>query len=549
MRGPRHALLGAWAALALLGAALAATGCSAGEEQPGEGDATIAIGISAQPDALDPALSYDPVAWESLWLAYTPLLTYRHAEGEAGSELIPGLARELPEVSGDGTRYELRLREGLEYSDGSPVRASDFEHSIKRVLAMESPGTPFFTGIVGVEGYLEEGRQSADIEGIETHDRTGEIAIRLEAPDATFENALAMTFAGLVPGDTPFRDLTKRPPPGVGPYAITSSDPGRGFVLERREGFDLAGVPAGEVARIEAEIVRDARRATEDVISGELDYIADPPAPDQLAEVRERYGDRYDEFTTTSTYYFFLNADVPPFDDPAVRAAVNAAIDKRAIARLFGGLMEPTCNVIPPNVPGYRPVEPCPWGDPAEGGDLQRGRRLVERAGAEGVEVKVWGNTEPEPERVTEYLADVLRRIGLDAKPQLVDASVYFQTISNQKTEAQTGFANFFMDFPHPANVMTIVDGDAIQPRGNPNLGNVDDPVVNARIDALRREADLGAVAEDWAALDAQVVGDAWLAPFGNRKLTTFVSERIDLEDCTLVHPLYGHDYTSFCVR
>ena len=44
---------------------------------------------------------------EAIWLAYTPLLTYRHAEGESGLELIPGLASDLPEVSADGRAYRL----------------------------------------------------------------------------------------------------------------------------------------------------------------------------------------------------------------------------------------------------------------------------------------------------------------------------------------------------------------------------------------------------------------------------------------------------------
>ena len=78
-----------------------------------------------------------------MWLVYTPLLTYRHAEGERGSELIPGLAERLPEISADGMTYRLRLREGLKYSDGTAVKASDFEHTVKRLLALGSAATGF----------------------------------------------------------------------------------------------------------------------------------------------------------------------------------------------------------------------------------------------------------------------------------------------------------------------------------------------------------------------------------------------------------------------
>lgn len=533
------------ATFAAAAAAAAAVGC--GEESPSRSGGSITIGLSAGPDALDPALSFSPEVWESLWLVYTPLLTYRHAEGDEGSELVPGLAEELPEVSADGRRYELRLREDLEYSDGTPVRASDFEHAIKRVLALESPGTPFFTRIEGARQFIQRGRASADISGIETDDATGEIAIDLAAPDATFQNSLATTFAGLVPGDTPARNMTSDPPPGAGPYVFAEPDGDAEFALESSDGFEVPDIPPAGLDRITAEVAQDASRATEDVITGDLDYIVNPPAPDQLAQVRERYADRYREFTTTSTYFFFMRPDLPPFDEQEVREAVNLAIDQGAVERLFGGLMDPTCNLIPPTVPGHEPPDPCPFGDPEGEADLDQARELVERAGADGAEVTVWGNSEPEPRRVTEYLTDALRQIGLDAEARIVGPSVYFQTVGAERTEAQIGFANYFLDFPHPANVMQVVDGNVIQDRATANLGRVDDPEINESIDDLRAEPDLSAVADEWAEVDAHVIRDAWIAPFGHRQLTTFLSERMDIE-CTVVHPVYGHDYTSFCL-
>ncbi|HEX6228634.1 MAG TPA: ABC transporter substrate-binding protein, partial [Solirubrobacterales bacterium] len=185
--------------------------------EPAEGG-SITIAMTSQPDFLDPALSYTQEGWSSMWLVYTPLLTYRHEEGDAGSELIPGLAEELPRVSNGGKTYELTLREGLKFSDGTPVKASDFEHTIQRVLNLESGASSFYEVIEGASEYLSGGDAEADISGIETNDRTGEITIRLTAPEAAFGNALAMNFAGVVPGDTPFENMTQDPPPGVGTY-------------------------------------------------------------------------------------------------------------------------------------------------------------------------------------------------------------------------------------------------------------------------------------------------------------------------------------------
>ena len=57
---------------------------------------------------------------------YLPLLTYAHASGAAGSKVVPALAESLPKVTDGGKTYTLTLRKGLKYSDGTPVKASDF---------------------------------------------------------------------------------------------------------------------------------------------------------------------------------------------------------------------------------------------------------------------------------------------------------------------------------------------------------------------------------------------------------------------------------------
>ena len=140
---------------------------------------SITISQTSQPDYMDPALTYTVNGIEPLWLVYTPLITYAREEGAEGSKLIPGLAEDLPEISEDGLTYKLKLRNGLKYSDGSPVKASDFEHAIKRVLNLESGGSAFYLVIEGAQDYLDAGKPEGDISGIETDDQSGEITITL----------------------------------------------------------------------------------------------------------------------------------------------------------------------------------------------------------------------------------------------------------------------------------------------------------------------------------------------------------------------------------
>ena len=537
----------------------AAAGCgdddggSGGSGAAGREGGSITLAQTSQPDYLDPALSYTVNGWEPMWLVYTPLLTYARAEGSEGSKLIPGLAEELPEISADGLMYRLKLRTGLEYSDGSPVKASDFEHTIKRVLNLESGGSAFFLGIEGAQEYVDKGKAEADIGGIDADDKRGKITIRLKAPDGTFSNVLAMNFGGLVPGDTPFKNLTKNPPPGVGPYAITESVPNRQFTMKRNRRFDVPGIPPGKIDTLTTEIVKSTARQAQGVISGDIDYMQDPPPADLKPEIRARYGDRYDEHVTVSTFYFFMNTRTPPFDDPKVRAAVNYGVDKPALARIYAGELQPGCSFLPPGMPGADDdldVAGCPWGDPNKPPDLDRARRMIKEAGAAGAKVTVWGNSDDPTPLVTEAYADMLNKMGFDAEPKIIDGGVYFQTIGNAKTAPQTGFANWYQDFPHPKNFMFLIDGASIQPTNNQNFGNVDDPEITKGIAELNREPELtDEVVARWKDLNRKVVERAWVVPFGHRKLSTFLSERMDFDNCSLFHPVYANDYSSFCLK
>ncbi len=516
---------------------------------------SITISQTSQPDYMDPALTYTVNGIEPLWLVYTPLITYAREEGQAGAKLIPGLAEDLPDISADGKTYKLKLRSGQKYSDGSPVKASDFEHAIKRVLNLESGGSAFYLGIDGAQDYLDAGKPEGDISGITTDDKTGDITVKLGAPDGSFTHVLAMWFAGLVPSNTPFKNMTENPPPGVGPYKVTESVPNRQFVMERSTEYDknpLPGIPSGNIDKITTKIIKSAQRQAQDVINGNLDYMQDPPPADIKPEVKAKYSDRYREITTASTYYMFMNTRVAPFDDPKVREAVNWGLDKPALARLFAGEVAPGCSFLPPGVPGFDEaldVDDCPWGNPNEPPDLEKARALIKEAGVDGMDVTVYGNNDDPTDKVTEAYADQLNKMGFNAKPKILDGGVYFQTIGNQKTKAQTGFANWFQDFPHPKNFMFLVDGASIQPTNNQNFGNVDDPEITKGIAELNKEPDLTKATDDWKDLNNKLVGRAWIVPYGHRKLATFFSERMDFENCNRFHPVYFNDYSAFCLK
>src|SRR5205807_6633255 len=80
-------------------------------------------------DYLDPGLSYTVQGWAVMWNVYLSLLGYKHVNGPDGATLVPALATDMPQVSSDGLTYKLTLRKGLKYSNGKPVKATDFRYA------------------------------------------------------------------------------------------------------------------------------------------------------------------------------------------------------------------------------------------------------------------------------------------------------------------------------------------------------------------------------------------------------------------------------------
>ena len=163
----------------------------------------------------------------------------------------------------------------------------------------------------------------------------------------------------------------------------------------KNENFpEIPGIPAAEARQDHGQRRQEPAASAQDVLQNKADWTDDPPPADQLREVKEQYADRYEEHVTNSTYYFFLNQRVSRSTTPEVRKAVHYAIDKRALARLFGGQLEPGCNFLPPGMQGYEKIEPCPFGDPNAAPNVEEAKKIIQEAGVAGEKVTVWGNDE-----------------------------------------------------------------------------------------------------------------------------------------------------------
>jgi peptide/nickel transport system substrate-binding protein len=548
-------------AVVAAGLALVAAGCGGGGKSStttssSGGGSTTASGGKTFPnfriamdtgiDYLDPGLSYTQEGWEIMWSVYLPLLGYKHVNGPDGATIVPNLAQALPKVTDGGKTYSLTLRKGLKYSDGTPVKASDFAGAIERDFKIDSPGVGFFTNIVGADAFSKNPK-SGHISGITTDDKTGEITIKLNAPQGDFTNILATMFAAPVPASAPAKDTSTNPLPSTGPYMIQSYKPNKQAIVVRNPNFDAAlldgNVPSGNPDKMTIDIVGDDTVALQRVISGLDDYDYHQIPTDRLASTQAKYGDQIKVYTPANNYYFFMNNRVAPFDNLKVRQAVNYAINRDALVRIYGGLAQPTENILPPTYPSYKKHDLYPY-------NLAKAKKLIADSGQKGASVTVWNHDRGSDPKATAYLTDVLNSIGLKAKEKIINSGVYWSTVGNQATKAQIGFADWFQDYPHPLDwIDVLLNGDRITQTHNNNYANYDNPTVNAKIADLKKEPTLtSSVNAEWATLDDTIMKDAPWAPFLNRQFTDFFNEGMDLS-CYVNHVLYVFDFSLICQK
>jgi peptide/nickel transport system substrate-binding protein len=181
---------------------------------------------------------------------------------------------------------------------------------------------------------------------------------------------------------------------------------------------------------------------------------------------------------------------------------------------------------------------------------MQKAKELIAAADPKERDVTVWTyNLEPN-KQAGEYYEGVLRELGFHPTLKLVAAANYITVIGNGSTpNLDTGFANWYLDYPHPNDYFAPqLSGATITPTANSNYAHFSDPAINRQIAKLDREP-LGPAQEAaYARLDRAVMRQAPWAPFGSLPLTTFVSDRIDLQK-VVVSPVYGQDLASFAPR
>jgi peptide/nickel transport system substrate-binding protein len=505
-------------------------------------------------DYLDPGRAYSNPTWQAFQDVYLGLVVRAHVSCRTSNctQILPGVATTTGRVTDGGRNYEFTLRKGLKYSNGQQVKANDFKATIVRDFRLNSPGVSFFSNIVGIDSCEKHPTKCGSISGITTDDSTGRIEIKLAKPESDFLYVLSTPFASFVPASTP-RRVTQNPPPAAdGPYDFASYSPGKSFLMVRNPYWkkgEVPAVPNGNPDRIVATLTNDQSRSAQLVASGQDMWDGNVLPADRLAYYKSHYPKQLNFFAFPSTYYFFMNERRPPFKKLKARQAVNYAIDRRALVNLNGGLGVPTWNFLPPSYPQYKKITPTPYPY-----NLQKARQLVQESGMKGQKVAVYTISDVAVDLSTgEYLQSQLNKIGFKASLKAIAGADYLTVIGNQATNAQIGFLSWFEDYPYPTDWFdNQQNGQNIRQIHNNNVGNVNIPSINARIDHYSHlppsQALSASTNNGWADIDRTLmVKYATTAPYMNGILTSFFSSTMSLR-CDVFDDLLD-DLAQFCLK
>lgn len=498
---------------------------------------TLRVVTSSPQGPLDPAIDDQFSPLQALGLTNDGLVTLDHAGGAAGTELVPDLAVALPRPSQNGTTYVVRLRRGIAYSTGGDVNASDVRHTFERLFDVRSPGRSLYEHIRGARACLRTLPCSLR-GGVIADDAAATVTFHLTAPDPTFLYKLTEPYAYVLPRSAPDRPASA-PLPATGPYRIAPSAPANELRLVRNPRFhewSTAAQPDGypDVITWRLGVSPAAALRAAETGRADLTQSLSPLTPAELRELDTRYPSRRRSAPVMGTNFYFLNTRVPPFDELGVRRALNFAIDRHHLVELVGGdaVSQPTCQILPPRMPGYRRYCPYTTGSHTpgrrHGPNLAKARRLVAGSGSVGERVTIWDSGGPNP--VDRYLVSVLRRLGYRARARFLPDSAFLAYTDDSRHRAQIVSGGWSADWPAASSLIGKLTCASFIPNSVRTFDNSEfcDPAIDRQI-SRAEELDLtdrAAAERLWQRLDRTLTNEAIWLPTLTSKQTDVLSAR-----------------------
>ena len=506
----------------------------AGNPTPRDGG-SLRFATKDQVRTLDPTIEYEEVSSYAVHALFDTLVDYAGATADDPLRVVGKLATHW-ELSPDGLEYRFTLRDGITYSDGTPIVAADFAYSLERALV--TADSPFGAMLANVDG------AAAVIAGKQKHcagiaaPSPRELVIRLAKPDAAFLYVLTMSFATpqVAAHVVEAGDQLRRQPLGSGPFVLDRWDEGERLVLRKNPRYwDAARVHLESVVLYE-NIPRDTQFLMFE--RGELDTAERLAAPDYLWVIDQADWAPYvQRRAVMNAYGSRMNVRKKPFDDRRVRQALNYALDKDHSLKLLNGAAVVSHGILPPGLFGRDDSIPPYPHDPA------KARALLAEAGyPNGFDVDYVVMNDDEAERLASSLQGDLAEVGVRVHITLMSFSTYVTAIGSADGPAFSK-ATWVGDYPDPTNFLDARFHSRMIANENSNNDSFyANPELDALLDAARGETDTTKRAALYHRAERILYDDApWIWDY-HQMMTEVIQPYVR---GYALHPVWLRDYSS----
>ncbi|MEU5307318.1 ABC transporter substrate-binding protein [Streptomyces sp. NPDC021562] len=501
------------AVVGLLTPVLAACGGSGSGSNSGD---AIVVGTTDRftatkdaPAPLDPAYSYDVGGWNILRQTVQTLMSQPKGEGDP----VPDAAESCSFTDSGSERYACKLREGLKFSDGTPVTAKDVKWSIERALRIKAVGGPY--------GLL------TNIDTIETQgDR--EVVFHLRSADATFPYKLSTPVAGIVnPKDYDENKLRDGfGIDGSGPYTFKADVKDDAIVSAT---FTKNPNYKGSVKVNNQQVVLrsydDADAMGKAIDKGDIDVMTRTMSPAQINKLDAGDDSNVDlvEMPGLEIRYLGFNTDAPTVKSKAVREAMAQIIDRASlVAKVYGSQAEPLYSLVPASVTGHSNSFFNKYGDPS----VSKARNTLAAANITTPVKLTLHYTTDHYGSATKQEFEVLQKQLNDSG--LFDVSIQgtlWKTyqVAERKGEYDVYGMGWFPDFPDADNFLApFLDKDNFLQ--SPYVNN---KIIKTLLPESRREADRASASGSLTQIQDAVADDVPLLPLWQGK--QYVAARDDI--------------------
>lgn len=418
------------------------------------GGGTFTFRIQDEPETLDWNKAHSPIETNLIMNMMEGLVAF-----DSAMRVIPALAQSWT-ISRDGLTYTFKLRKGVEWSDGVPLKAQHFLFSWKRLLSQET-AAPYAYFLFDVEGAEEFNKGT-----LKDFSKVG-----ISAPDDyTFKVKLKRPLGYWIDIPTfwvtfPIREdqvanqnwaapkKSEKKMATIGPFMLKSREVDSKIILSANpKYYDRKRNPSG-LDEVHALIVRDDSTALNLYETGKLDFLTDLSTLDI-----ERLSGRKDLkiFPYLKTGYLGFVVDKAPLDRVELRRAIAMSIDKTKIPKILKGGQSPASSFCPPNMMGFEPKVGLKFNPRGAREALAKAGIVPSKLGP----IELITNNWDKPLRIAELIQGELKtNLGLEVKLKQYDHKSFRAQLNQFSFPLfQSSWA---ADYPDPDNFLSVFLSDS----------------------------------------------------------------------------------------